>query len=359
MKKLSLLLAVLLLAVMVVTGCSSKSSTSMDKGTAESGMNYGKGVVSNSVAPGAPAPATEPQEEEKPQDAADLADATGGFSESSADTASQEEAFGTEMGAKIIKNGYMSVETLDFDEATSTIVRRAQQQGGFIASSNVQGWSQDQARNKPMRTAHYKIRVPSSKFEQFMTDLGELGNVTRSENWGEDVSAQYFDTEARLKSLETQEDRLLAILSKAERLSDILELERELSSVRYQIENLTGTLRKWDNLVAFSTLEMDVYEVKKIEEVEEEPETLWDKIASGFKRSLENVAGFLEGLLILLVSSIPVLLLLGIIGWIVYWIVKLILRKSDQKIQRLQALQKTQTAQQEQKGQNDQNGQQK
>ena len=58
-----------------------------------------------------------------------------------------------------------------------------------------------------------------------MNAVGELGNVIRSESWGEDVSAQYFDTEARLRSLEFRKS-ICTILSRAEKLKDIIELER-------------------------------------------------------------------------------------------------------------------------------------
>lgn len=350
MKKLSILLAVLMVMAVAITGCSSaqKSTSTADKASNGYNANYDRGEMGGSVAAGAP----DPQPEAPAMDDSKY-DASGFVSGSLPSTATQDPV-GAEIGAKIIKNGFMAVETLDFDATTSGIVRRTQQLGGFIASSNVQGWSQSSARNKPMRSAHYKIRIPSNKFEQFMTDIGEMGNVTRSENWGEDVSAQYFDTEARLKSLTVQEDRLLTILSKAEELSDIIELERELAQVRYEIENLTGTLRKWDNLVAFSTLEIEVYEVKKIEEIEEEPDTLWEKIASSFKRSLEGVILFLEGLLLFLIGSIPVLVLLAVIGAILYWIVKQIIKKNDMRIQKIQAIQQMKAVHQDQNDNNEQ-----
>ncbi len=175
-----------------------------------------------------------------------------------------------------------------------------------------------------MRQAHYKVRIPSERFEQFITDAGELGNITRNESWGEDVSSQYFDTEARLKSLTIQEERLLTILSKAEELKDIIELERELSSIRYEIENLTGTLRKYDNLVAYSTLEMDIREVKEIKEIEEDPVTLWEKMANIFRNSIESVGEIAEGMLLFSIGVIPFLLLLGIVLLILLGIIRLV-----------------------------------
>jgi len=232
--------------------------------------------------------------------------------------------------------------TVDFEETTSAIERRVLQEGGFVAVSNIQGWSRQDAESKPMRSAHYKVRIPSNRFEQFMTDVGELGNVTRSESWGEDVTSKYFDTEARLKSLTIQEERLLTLLSKAEILSDILELERELASVRYEIENLTGTLRKYDNLVAYSTLEIDVREVEEIKKVEEKPVTLWDKIARAFNRSIENVAKMLENLLLFLIGALPFLVVLGVFVLIVYGLLRLIGRKDRKNVSVQPIIQKNQ-----------------
>jgi len=363
MKKLSLFLAVLLLTLTILAGCSSSSKTATDNTASELSFTEedrgfrGGDVSQPASAPEASDEKSAPQVEKEESPDADTNDTAYGSLSDASTAANQKEVFGGEMGAKIIKNGYMSVETLDFDDTTSTIIRKVQQEGGFIASSNIQGWSRKDTGNKPMRNAHFKVRIPSDRFEQYMTDIGELGNVTRTESWGEDVSAQYFDTEARLESLTTQEDRLLTILSKAEKLSDILELERELSDVRYEIENLTGTLKKWDNLVAYSTLDLDVYEVEKIEEIEKEPENLWEKIAGSFHKSLKNIAIILENLLIFLIGAIPFLVLFAVIGLIAYAIVRSVRKRNGSNGQEMQTGKSVSTTQTEQKDKNGQNEQ--
>ena len=60
-----------------------------------------------------------------------------------------------------------------------------------------------------------------------------------------------------MESLSLQEERLLDILEKAEKLTDVLELEQELADVRYQIETLTTTLNRYDQLISYSTVEGD------------------------------------------------------------------------------------------------------
>lgn len=233
-----------------------------------------------------------------------------------------------QIGNKIIKTGYMEIETLEFDNATSTVIRKLKEVNGYIESSKVEGvarYKKDRG-----RTANYKLRVPSNSLEQFMVDAGNVGNVLVSKNDGKDISSQYYDTEARLRSLRVREDRLLAILQQANRLTDIIELEKELTDLRYEIEKLTGTLLEWDTMVDYSSLEIFIQEVKEIteeEEEEEEAESLWGKIYKGFATSLKIILEILENLLLFIIVALPFLVLFGLLGLIIYLIVKAINRK--------------------------------
>jgi len=317
MKKRFLLIIVsLLIIAAVITGCSSISGISTNQSTAQHEQ--------------AGNPATADVSQNEYAESLPNIESDDGFAPNTGESVPLSD-IADQMGSKIIKSGYMSIETVKFEETTSAITRKVQQAGGFIASSNVQGWSKEEAAYKPLRRANYRIRIPGEKFEQFMTDVGEMGNVTTSETWGEDVTDKYFDTEARLKSLTMQEERLLTLLSKAEQLSDIIEIERELSSVRYQIESLTGTLRKYDNLVAYSTLEIDVVEVEEFTGQKEKPDGLWDKIVYTLKNSIKGVAKLAEGLLLFLVAAIPYVLLFGFAFIMIFALVKFIRKQVKYK----------------------------
>jgi len=235
-----------------------------------------------------------------------------------------------EINRKIIKSARMELETLDFDITIDAIIKKTESIGGYVENSNITG---GRLRNKGSfqdRYASFTLRIPEEFLDRFMHDINEVGNVILSENTGTDITGEYFDSEARLESLKIQEERLLEILKKAETVEDIIELERELSNVRYQIENLTGTLRKWDNMVSYATLQISVYEVEEIEEPE--PVSLGDKISSGFSNSIKDLVKLMKNFIILLAILTPYIIIVAIIIFIVRRILKkIIIKKKDDR----------------------------
>lgn len=206
---------------------------------------------------------------------------------------------------KIIKNSYIELETLKFEETTNSIVGEVSKIGGYIEESNISGSHIRNKYNEHERNAYLKLRIPKEHYDSFLLTVNDIGNVITKKDSSRDITSSYFDTEAHLNALRIQEERLLEILKKAVELKDILELERELTNVRYQIESFTGTLKKWDNLVDYATIEVHVYEVYEISEVEEKPKTLIDKIKNSFKTSVEMIIDIFKGLLILSAGIIP------------------------------------------------------
>lgn len=236
------------------------------------------------------------------------------------------EAGAQDYGNKIIKTAYMNVETYTFDETIQKMQNLLAGMGGYVESSSVSGQSLYEDRYI-RRYAHFEFRVPESSYETFIHSVGELGNVIDSSQGGQDISFQYMDTEARLESLQVQEDRLISILEKAEKIEDVIALEQELSRVRYEIESREGQLRHWDNLVSFSRVSVDVNEVKEYTEITEEPDTLWQRIGDTLQRSFKSLVRFLENLLVVLTAVLPYLLMLGTIALIVVLIVRAATRR--------------------------------
>ena len=222
---------------------------------------------------------------------------------------------------KIIRNGIIQMETLSFDAAVKGILSKTNSIGAYVQSSNVTGTNIESKLSEQIRRGSFILRIPKTKFDSFILDIGNLGSITSQQISSEDVTSAYFDTQAHLKSLTIQEDRLLELLKKTGELKDIIVLEKELSTIRYEIEGLTGNLKKWDNLIEFCTLNIEVSEVHKIKE---NPVSFVDKIVNGFTSSVKSVVDFSKGFIVIISTVIPYLVILSVIFLIGRYIYKYI-----------------------------------
>lgn len=206
---------------------------------------------------------------------------------------------------KVIKKSKIEVETKHFDEALNFITERTDKDKGFIQNSNIQGGKQTEGQYALNRYAEFTLRIPVDKLNTFLKDAETIGVIVNRSDNDEDVTSQYFDTEARVKTLKIEEDRLLAILQKSDKLSDVIELEKRLSEIRNEIESLTGTLKKYDNLVALATLNVIIREVQTENQIKAKPVTFGAKIVDGFKQSAFTLFEILKGIVIALVYVLP------------------------------------------------------
>jgi hypothetical protein len=220
---------------------------------------------------------------------------------------------------KMIRNGIVQMETLSFDATVKHILSKTSNVGGYVQSSNVSGKSIAANSYEERRRGQFTLRIPKIKFDSFILEVGSLGSITNQQILTDDVTSQYFDAQAHLKSLNIQEERLIELLKKTGELKDIIVVEKELTSVRYEIEGLTGNLKKWDNLVDFSTLNIELNEVY---EIKENPISFGGKIVNGFTASIKSLIDFGKDFVVVLSISIPYLVILAIILLIVRYVYK-------------------------------------
>ncbi len=207
--------------------------------------------------------------------------------------------------AKVIKTANIQLETLKFEEASNAIIRKTNSLGGYVESSNITGKRIEESGLSQNRNAKLVLRVPKASFDKFILDMNNVGNVVSQNITGQDVTNQYFDTEAHLKALKTEEERLLELLSKTGSLNDTIQVEKELANVRYDIENLTGTLKKLDDQIDYSTINIDVLEVQTINSLKEKPVSLLSKVSSGFKTSVKLLIEIIKWIIIIIASVLP------------------------------------------------------
>lgn len=233
---------------------------------------------------------------------ADVAESAGSTSNGFKNYSSQADFSAIRENAKLILRADIEAEAKDFDASEAAVQELTAQAGGYIESSSIGG-------NIGYRWANYTLRIPQEKFETFLDQIGDTCHVTYTNTESTDVTESYYDTEARLATQKTKQERLLVLLEKAEVMEDIIALETALADVNYQIESLTGTLRHYDSLVGFSTITLNLNEVRDLTAIQETP-SFRSELKQAFISGSRGFVDFVQELLLLLASCWPFLLAL-------------------------------------------------
>ena len=225
----------------------------------------------------------------------------------------------TESSKKIIRTVNLDIETTKFNDGLTGLTKAVTDAGGYIESSEQYGSSID---SDSRRSATMTVRIPQEKLDDFVNAANEIGNITYKNESTEDVTLQYADIEDHIKTLNIEQERLWALLEKAESIDTIIALEQRLSNIRYELESYQTQLKRYDNKVTYSTVRIDLTEVKIYTPAAKQG--LGSRIVSGLKEKTMNVLDFLQDFIVEVVINIPVYILLAAFAFIIYVIVKLI-----------------------------------
>ena len=243
-------------------------------------------------------------------------------------------------GRKIIRNYDISLATNTFDDDLAYINAKLSELGGYVLSSSLSG-SKPEAYGDSGRSLSMTLRVPAEKASDFVSGVQQLGKVDYIHDYTDDVTDQYFDVDTRLAVLKDQLERLRAIMVETDNLADIITLEERISEVMLQIEELTGTLKRYDALIAYTTIDISINERNAISGPADTKGT-GERISEGFTDTLNGVATFFVNFFVWFVSSLPVLIILAAITVAVVFIVKHAVKKNRAKKAQLYAAQQQQ-----------------
>jgi hypothetical protein len=153
---------------------------------------------------------------------------------------------------KVIRTAKMELRADDPAAVAASATQLTAQAGGFVASSNATGVG-DAIERVDMR-----LRVPAERFEAVLGKLRDDGEVLVEGLQGEDVTDEYIDLDARLRSQKALEERLLGILADTTAVKDLLDVEAKLVDVRTEVERVEGRLRAMNDRVSLATIELAV-----------------------------------------------------------------------------------------------------
>ena len=152
---------------------------------------------------------------------------------------------------KIIRNAEIAIEVDNVPKATAQLRDLAASTGGLLAGEQASYGATDQI--------VLTFRVPVTQFEVALNRLGKIGSVLSTNVTSEEVTAQFRDTESRLRSKRVSAERLRQLITKAVKASDILEIETELANREAEIEAMQGQLNMLDDRASLSTIVVSVY----------------------------------------------------------------------------------------------------
>ncbi len=233
----------------------------------------------------------------------------------------------------IIYTGNISLVVKDTEESVKDITALADAEGGYVADANVY-------QSGEVLRGNISIRVPAERYQDVMAQLRGLAlRVERESSSSQDVTEEFTDLQARKTNLEHTEAALQQLLDERQRVgstSDILEVHRELTNIRGQIEQIEGRLRYLSNQAALSTISIELI-----------PDVLYQPISvAGWepqgvaKEALQTLIVALQGLVnlliwgvifilpLLIIMLIPLVILILVIRW---WWTRRSRKKDDKK----------------------------
>lgn len=312
-KRIIIALMATLLLVSLFTGCGKSMDTIGNASTAP--MAPGRGDVLYD------APMEDGYYVEPEYDYSEGSTAAGGSVADLIQSASKTHNLETE---KIIYTAYADIETLEFDATIQAVYDMMDRFGAYIERSSVSGtdYASQYYGGKTYRRADFTIRVPVQYYSEMSVGLTELGNVLNYSSESQNITAQFTDTESRLKAYRTEYDRLLEMMKNAKNVDEMIQVEARLSEVEYSIEQLEGTLRVWQDKVDYSTININIREVHEYSEPVVEPVTFWNRLGTALMNSIEWLGDAAQDIAVFIVAAVPILIIPAIVVILIVVIVR-------------------------------------
>ncbi|MCH5353914.1 MAG: DUF4349 domain-containing protein [Acutalibacter sp.] len=222
---------------------------------------------------------------------------------------------------KLIYTAEVSIETEAYETDYSALVQSVKAVGGYVSNEEVRG-AVPQHYGDVGRNSYMEARIPTDKFEEFMQTLNEVGRITSRSMNVDDVTDEYYDVEARIEMLEKRYAKFEEHMERATEMSDIIELENEMSQILYELDVLKGSKRHIDNRIEYSTVRIELREVVKAEAVTASEGNLGSRAGDAFLNTLQGMGVFFEDLFVFLVGALPVLIILGVLAVVILFLVR-------------------------------------
>jgi hypothetical protein len=230
---------------------------------------------------------------------------------------------------KVIYNADLTLIVSDTESAAKAVEDLVAAADGYVANMNAYRGGED------LMFYNITLRVPAEQFDAVRTSLRDMAIRVDHESVNtDDITDQYYDLDARLRTLQATETELLALLKETRErggaVEDIMSIYRELTNIQSQIESLQGQLNRFDKLVAFSTISIDL----RSDELNKPISTSWrplEILYNSFRTLVSALQGLVNVLIYLIVVVLPILIILAIPVVLLFVVVRWFVRRRKAK----------------------------
>ena len=208
---------------------------------------------------------------------------------------------------KIIYQATLALVVDDFSSLESEIPKLIESHSAYLASANL-------ARNRgAQRSGKWTVRVPVEQYEAFLDQVTALGIPERREQTSQDVTMEYIDLEARIAAKKKLETRILKLLDdRSGKIKDVIDVERELSRVRSDIEQMEGRIRYLAKQSSLTTVTIHARE--EADYHPPEAPGFGGRLAGTFSSSAGTLGSAIERLVMVVVACVPWVLMIGVVA---------------------------------------------
>lgn len=218
--------------------------------------------------------------------------------------------------AKLIYTANVSIQTTKYDEEVQKIKDLVEEYGGYI--QNTDTYNGGYYDTEVYKNGYFSVRIPQEKYKEFLTGIDSNSHITNLSENVQDVGEYYFDLESKLKMYRTKEERLQALLKKANSLSDIIEIESALTEVQSEINMYQSDLNHYDSLIGYSTINIDICQVAHVGSGYDQDNGFFARLGRNFINGLRDFAHGIENFIMWIARNIvPIVIIAAVI--IVIW----------------------------------------
>lgn len=211
---------------------------------------------------------------------------------------------------KLIRTVELEAVVAEVDSASDRAQALAKRLGGYVAHVDIQSTEGE-------RRARLTLRVPVERLDEALAELRRLAvRIEREQQGVQDVTEQWVDLDARLRTLRATETELRALLAESRRrghkLEDIMAVYRELTEIRSRIEQIEGQLKSLDQLASLATIQVGLQPDESGRPVAGTGWRPGDTVLASLRALVAGLKGIGDALIVVIIVGLPILAVLGI-----------------------------------------------